>query len=221
MRFSDLKKKEFGPTSRRLFLALALLPLILLIVDGIRFSVDVPFWDQWNFVPVLGKSFEAGISFPDLWALHNEHRLFFPRLVMLGFAHLSGCDISWELALDILLAAATLILVLSRAKKVFSLLGLRGLFWIAPAISLLAFSLHQGENWVWGWQIQVFLNALAVVAGFLFLTSPEFNWGNFLGGAVCGVVATYSYANGLTFWPLGFLSLAAVSYSGPRKKRRP
>jgi len=219
MRFLDLKKKGFGPLSRALFFALALLPLVLLIVNVIRFCVDVPFWDQWNFVPLLGKSFEGEISFLDLWALHNEHRLFFPRLIMLGFAHLSGYDISWELALTIVLAAAIFVLVLRRARKVFSLLGLQG-FWIAPALSLLAFSLHQGENWVWGWQIQVFLNVLAVAAGLLFLTSPGFNWGKFFGGAVCGVVATYSFANGLAYWPLALLGLAGGAYSGLRKKKK-
>jgi len=137
---------------------------------------------------------------------------------MLGFARLSGYDISWELALSILLAAAIFILVLRRARKVFSLLGFQGFFWIAPALSLLAFSLHQGENWVWGWQIQIFLNVLAVAAGLLFLTSPGFNWGKFFGGTVCGVVATYSFANGLAYWPLAFLGLMGGTYSGPRKK---
>jgi hypothetical protein len=218
MKFLGSGKTWFNSPARVLLLALTLVPLTVLIVDVIRYKVDVPFWDQWNFVPLLGKSFEGGISFGDLWALHNEHRLFFPRLIMLGLAHLSGYNISYELALNILLAAAIFFLVLRRAKKVFSLLGSPGFPWVAPILSLLAFSLHQGENWVWGWQVQIFLNVLAVVAGFMILASPEFKWINLFGGGVCGVVAAYSYANGLAYWLLGFFCLLLVSYSSTRTK---
>lgn len=218
MKFLGAEKKWFNSPARILLLALTLVPLIVLIVAVIRYKVDVPFWDQWNFVPLLGKSFEGGISFEDLWAPHNEHRLFFPRLIMLGLAHLSRYNISCELALNILLAAGMFILVLGRAKKVFSLLSSPGFPWVAPILSLVAFSLHQGENWVWGWQVQIFLNVLAVVAGFMILASPEFKWRNFFGGAVCGLVAAYSYANGLAYWLLGALCLLLVSYSSPRIK---
>lgn len=212
------EKKWFNSPARILLFALTLVPLIFLIVSVIRCHVDVPFWDQWNFVPLLGKSFERGSSFEDLRALHNEHRLFFPRLIMLALAHLSGYNISCELACSILLAAGMFFLVLGRVKKIFSLLGSPGFPWVGPILSLVAFSLHQGENWVWGWQIQIFLNVLAVVAGLMILTSPEFNWRNFFGGAACGVVATYSYANGLAYWLLGFLALLLISYSSRRRK---
>lgn len=218
MRFLGHEKKWFNSLARILLLGLTFIPFIVLIVVVIRHNVDVPFWDQWNFVPLLGKSFEGGISFNDLWALHNEHRLFFPRLIMLGLAHLSGYNISCELACSILLAAGMFIFVLGRVKKIFSLLGSSGFPWVGPILSLVAFSLHQGENWVWGWQIQIFLNVLAVVAGLMILTSPEFSWRNFFGGAACGVVATYSYANGLAYWPLGFLALLLISYGSRRKK---
>jgi len=181
--------------------------------------VDVPFWDQWNFVPLLGKSLEGGISFADLWAPHNEHRLFFPRLIMLGLAHLGGYSISWELAFSVLLAVGIFILVFFRARKIFSLSGSPGFPWVAAALSLLAFSLHQGENWVWGWQIQVFLNVLAVVLGFVILAGPELRWRNFAGAVACGVVATFSYANGLAYWPLAFLALL-LAPSASRRRRR-
>jgi hypothetical protein len=212
------EKKWFKAVRPILLLALTLVPLIILITQVSRCHVDVPFWDQWNFVPLLGKSYEGGISFADLWAPHNEHRLFFPRLIMLGLAHLSGYNISYELIFSILLAVGIFIFVFFRTKKTFSLLGSPGFPWITTVLSLLVFSLHQGENWVWGWQIQIFLNVLAVVLGLVVLASPELRWGNFAVGVACGIVATFSYANGLAYWPLAFLALLLVPSASRRRK---
>jgi hypothetical protein len=213
-------EKKWGKAVRAIFLfALTMVPLVILIAQLSRCHVDVPFWDQWNFVPLLGKSFEEGISFADLWAPHNEHRLFFPRLIMLGLAHLSRYNIAYELSFSIALALGIFILVFWRARKIFSLVGYPGFPWIAAVLSLLAFSLHQGENWVWGWQIQVFLNVLAVVLGLIVLASPELRWRHFVGGAACGVVATFSYANGLAYWPIAFLALLLAPSASRRRKR--
>lgn len=213
------EKKWFRAVWPILLLALTLVPLVILITQVSRYHVDVPFWDQWNFVPLLGKSFEGGISFADLWAPHNEHRLFFPRLIMLGLAHLSRYNIAYELSFSILLAVGIFILVFFRARKIFSLLGSPGFPWVAAVLSLLTFSLHQGENWVWGWQIQVFLNVLAVVMGLVVLASPELSWRNFAVAVACGVVATLSYANGLAYWPLAFLALLLAPSASRRRKR--
>ncbi|MDH7512445.1 MAG: hypothetical protein QHH14_05820 [Clostridiales bacterium] len=212
-------KKWFKAVWSIFLIALTLVPLVILTTQVSRYHVDVPFWDQWNFVPLLGKSFEQGVSFSDLWALHNEHRLFFPRLIMLGFSHLSRYNICWELVFSILLAVGIFIIVFFQAKKVFLLLGSPGFPWVAPILSLLAFSLHQGENWVWGWQIQIFLNVLAVVMGLVILAMPEFRWRNLAAGVACGVVATFSYANGLAYWPVAFLALLLAPSPSRRRKR--
>ena len=205
--------------TRTLLVLLTLAPLIILIVTVARFGVDVPFWDQWNFVPLLGKSMEWGVSLEDLWRLHNEHRLFFPRLIMLGLAHLSAYSINYEVALILLLAVGIFLLVLVQLREALKDLKVTGFVWVIPVLSLLAFSLHQGENWVWGWQIQIFLNILAVVAGFMFLFRPRLAWPSLAASLVCGIVATYSYANGLTYWIIGFLGLLLVPSVGKNKKR--
>jgi hypothetical protein len=138
---------------------------------------------------------------------------------MLGLAHLSRYNIAYELSFSILLALGIFILVFWRARKIFSLAGYPGFPWVAAVLSLLAFSLHQGENWVWGWQIQIFLNVLAVVMGIVVLASPELKWRNFAVAAACGFVATFSYANGLAYWPLAFVALLLAPSASRRRKR--
>ena len=68
---------------------LTLLPPSYLLYLIARWGVDLPFWDQWEFVPLLEKMAGADLQLQDLTARHNEHRIFFPRLVMLALAWLS------------------------------------------------------------------------------------------------------------------------------------
>ncbi len=206
--------------SRLAVLALALLPLFVLVLNIAEFYVDVPFWDQWNFVPLLGKSYEQGVTLTDLWGQHNEHRLFFPRLIMLGLAHASHYNIVWELAVIILLAAGIFVLLWYQLYRTADALGVSGFPWAVPVISLLVFSLGQAENWLWGWQIQIFLNVLAVVAGLVLLARSPFRWGKYWGALGCGILATYSFANGLIFWLLGLLSLILIPMRDKRQKKR-
>jgi hypothetical protein len=225
--FQPLKKRAGGPgaakrraVSRLAVLILALLPLLILIVHVAQYHVDVPFWDQWNFVPLLGKSYEQGITLGDLWGLHNEHRLLFPRLIMLGLAHISGYNIVLELVVIILLAVATFIVLWYQYSRTAGVLGYSGFPWVVPVFSLLVFTHSQAENWLWGWQIQIFLNVLAVVAGLVCLGSRPFRWKKYWAALGCGILATYSFANGLVFWPLGFLGLVLVSWRSKLQKKR-
>lgn len=214
------RKTGRGALLRLVILLLSLIPFVILTVHVAGYHVDVPFWDQWNFVPLLGASYEQGITLADLWSQHNEHRLLFPRLIMLGLAHASSYNIVWELAVILLLAAATFALLWHQFFKSAGALGIVGFPWAVPILSLLVFGLDQAENWLWGWQIQIFLNVLAAVAGFILISHGPFRWRRYAGAMGCGIVATYSFANGLLFWPLGFLALILISYKKRRQRRR-
>jgi len=201
-------------------LILALLPLFILVLNVAEYHVDVPFWDQWNFIPLLGQSYEQGVTLADLCGQHNEHRLLFPRLIMLGLARASRYNIVWELVVIILLASATFALLRHQFLKTAGALGYSGFPWPMPVISLLVFTLGQAENWLWGWQIQIFLNVLAVVAGIVLLGSRPFRWGKYWYALGCGILATYSFANGLLFWPLGFLALILIPFENGRQRKQ-
>ena len=87
------------------------------------------------------------------------------------------------------------------------LLNLGSLRWAVPAISLIVFSVSQYQNWLWGWQIQMLLALFSVVAGLVLLANGMFSWGKFVVSALLGIIATYSFANGGLFWPIGLLIL--------------
>ncbi len=242
--------------SNKTSIVLSILPLVFLTLIVFHFSTDLPYWDQWEFVPLLEKSYQGTLSFNDFWVPHNEHRPVFPRLIMLGLARLTNWNIRYELAVNILLAIGiytvimkSIILLAGDATSRRSSRGEAMLFEHAHGLesrfdrdefgkcrkivwptlasaavytsALIIFSLTQWENWVWGWQIQVFLNVFAVCLGFYFLirsthsthsvNSVQASSGqskiNFIASIICGIVATFSFANGLLFWPIGFFIL--------------
>lgn len=199
---------------------LALVPLVILVHEVGHYAVDIPFWDQWNFVPLLGRAFAGELNLSDLWQQHIEHRPVFPRLLMIGLARLSGYNIFFELGANIVIATAILILIISQFLRIAKTLE-RGFFpWTIPIFSLLIYSLNQGENWLWGWQLQIFLNILAVVAGCLSFaeTGQRSTWLK-LGSAMgAGGIAAYSFANGLLFWPLGLVALLIQPWRGQKQK---
>ncbi len=161
-----------------------------------RWGVDVPFWDQWVLIHHLTAWHDGDLSFAELWRSHNEHRILAPKLVMLALAQLSAWDIRYELWANVVLAAAFWLVYLRFVLRVAG----RVPPWLIALSSLSVFGLGQWENWTWGWQIQIFLNVLAVTAGFLFLLGKS-RWRLGL-AAASGIVATLSFGAGLLFWPL-------------------
>src|SRR4029453_9266920 len=75
-----------------LLILLGVLPAALLLADIHSFAVNVPFMDDWQFVPLLEKAKEGTLSFQDLWAPHDEHRLLLPRMMIIVSMFASASD---------------------------------------------------------------------------------------------------------------------------------
>jgi len=204
---------------KSILIVLSVVPLIFLVSQIHKYKVDVPVWDQWDFVPVLEKTYEQNLTFKDLWEPHNEHRLFFPRIVMIILADISDWNLSYELYFNVVLAFGIFLLLayqvkttLASSKKFISL-------WIIPAISIIVFSLNQWENWLWGWNIQILLNIFSVVGAVVLLANLNLNWGKFILAVLLTTIATYSYANGLIFWLIGIIILFLLPLPDSKKKK--
>jgi hypothetical protein len=198
-------------TPRALPWLLALAPPLCLAGLVATHGVDVPFWDQWEFVGLLDRAHQGFPTLADLAVQHNEHRPFFPRLLMLALALPSGWNIRLELGLNLVLAALLFAVWVRLAAATARRAGLEPCPWLVPALSLAVFSLAQSENWTWGWQIQIFLNVLAVVLGFALLGGPPLAPARLAAAIACGVVASFSFSNGLLYWPIGLAVLAATA----------
>jgi hypothetical protein len=194
------------------YVGLTFVPLFCLLVFVRSYYVDLPHWDQWlDEAPLIAELYAGTLAWQDLWAQHNEHRPFFARLVWISLARLTGWNIGYELAVSILFAVGTLGVLLYRFSSTMATLGYPRINWVWPLVSLIGFSLTQRGNWLWGFQIPLFMNIFAVVTGLFLLGQPHLRPWSFALALFLGVVATYTITNGILYWGLG-LGILLMKY---------
>lgn len=208
------------PKLRYAVIVLSLAPIVTVALYIYVLGLNVPYWDQWEVVPLLVKAQTGTLQFGDLMAQHTMHRPVVPRLLWLALARLTHYNTNAELWLNFVLALATLWIFLSyswrfwREQAVPQLL----VYMLTPVLCLLIFNLVQWESWLIGFQTVMYLAVLCVMAGFALLAGATgtLTWGRLLGALLLGVIATYSSSNALLYWPIG---LALVVLNGARAQR--
>jgi hypothetical protein len=206
---------RFLPAKQSAYLIAAYaIPLLITVLFIIKYSYNLPIWDQWELVPYLEKIQRGeSISLAQLAEQHNEHRLLFPRLIMLALAQSTYWNVNYEVLTGFIFFSFTSLLIFFSITELFDLIRYTrryktGLFISFLLSAILYFSLSQSQNLLWGWQLQIFLDVLCVVAGAFYLTRGDsVQWKQIALGLVLGVIATFSFANGLTYWLVGGLIL--------------
>ena len=150
---------------------LYLIPVLLLIGFVANFSVNVPVDDEWRLASLFQKIAQGNVTFKDFWALHSNHRIVFPKIIIAVLAFASRWNINYQLCLSIGLAAITFIAMYKlssmQVKKVAD-----DLWHLANILTcILLCSLVQHENWLWGFQLAWFFVNLCFVAAVYALSS--------------------------------------------------
>ena len=193
------------PARQVVWALVALAPALLTLFFICRYGVNVPHWDQWEFVALLEKAYAGKLSLADLFSQHNEHRLFFPRLFMLPLAAVSHYNTLLEMYFGWLLLLLCSVVIFCAYRQKFGL-SESTLLRFVP-VTWLLFSWRQYENLLWGWQITFFMTAFAVVLTHYLLTSSK-GLDKYLFLAIgSGIVASFSNSNGLLVWPIGLLQI--------------
>lgn len=192
------------PAKKIMFLSLV--PIAIVSVYVFLFGLNIPFLDQWEVVGLLEKQQQGGLSFSDLLAQHNEHRPFFPRLIWIVLAGFTQYNVNAQLWANLLIAIGTLVFFVSRSIRTWEQCRVRAPSFLIPLLSLLVFNLGQRESWLQGIQTIMFLGTACVIIG-LFLLAESSAWSRFWGAILLGGVSTFSMANGLLYWPIGFIVL--------------
>ena len=182
-----------------LWILLSLVPVLFLITCVSLHHAHVPYWNLWELLPLIEEYHQENVSPYTLCRQHNEHRLVFPKFIILIPADLTHWNISFELAVNIVLAVGMFLLLALLIKRTAKTRTPPEKAWIFPIVSLLVFSLIQWEKWIWGWQIQIFLITLAFLGVVLLLTRPGLNGIGMASSILLGIIANFSFANGLFF----------------------
>lgn len=186
-----------------LFIYLCILPIIFGALYIWLFGINVVFWDQWELVTLIEKMYTGHITFGDIFAQHNEHRILFPRIIMLALADITHYNTIAEMYFSWILVIFTLIFIFIIFKKDH---GNSPSTWMMfVPIAWLMFSFRQLENILWGWQIQIYLAALGIILSIYFLERSEKINVIFFMAIASGLVSSFSFANGLVVWFAGIV----------------
>lgn len=178
-----------------------LMPFFLLLFFVVKFSVNVPFNDEWSLVDFFGKLQSNTLNFADLWSLHNDHRMVFPKLIFIIVGITTHWNVTIEMYLSVFFTGLTCYLILkisdnnSTKNKLFTYLS-------NLITTILIFSLIQIENWLWGFQVAwLWINLWLMFAIFILTLPKNFNSKyKILLAALSCFIASFSSAHGLFTW---------------------
>jgi hypothetical protein len=184
---------------KTLFIFLGVLPALLLLADIRDFAVNVPFMDDWQFVPLLEKARSGTLTFQDLWAPHDEHRLLLPRIIIIASMFATGGDYRVQsyitFAVVAIISACLLWLMIRLNENRNSVLGT----WALANIAL--FSPIQFHNWLWPMQFAYFLPYTFLALCFCALYARVPALPKFVLAAVFALAGNYSFVQGNLIWP--------------------
>ncbi|NES77394.1 MULTISPECIES: hypothetical protein [unclassified Okeania] len=200
---SPISKKIFKNNFQLLnwiSIVLVILPAVAMGILILTYSVNMPYWDQWNLMPQLFiKISQNSLSWQDLIAQHNESRKLFPRLIFLGLAYLTNWDVRYEMLVIFILACLVSVNIY-RLNRLTVNANLLTTSLIAFLTNILIFSPIQYDNWFWGIQLVVLMPIACITTGISVVYSHFHTRYKFLICMMLCIISTFSYSNGMIAW---------------------
>jgi hypothetical protein len=161
-------------------------------------AVNVPFMDDWQFIPLLEKASQGQLTFADLWAPHDEHRLLIPRIVIIGSMFAFKGDYRMQCCISFLVVE---IISLCFLWLLIRLNGERLGVWVTWSLANLAlFSPIQSHNWIRPMQFAYFLPYTFLALCICALYLPIGAGSKFAAAAIFALAGNYSFVQGNLIW---------------------
>ena len=194
------------------YLSLSALPLAVLAFLMVRYAVDIPFWDEWSTAELMQKYHNGTLSFMDFFANHNEHRIITGKFIMFISALLTDWNLYVNLVINVLFAAVSSVVVYYALDKTSLARTKKDILYFVSAF--LIFSFNQHHNFLWGFQMQIFMSVCFNLLALALIAYPRC----VIPAALSAWIATFSFANGMLIWPCGAVLL--IAYPGLKDKYR-
>ncbi|WP_231957380.1 hypothetical protein [Paraburkholderia tropica] len=205
----SISKSKNHTTWSLLVLLLGALTFVTTCLGVIRQFSPVPFGDQWD--GTLGFYMQA-LEHPcaAFFGLHNEHRLFFSRLIFFADVRYFGGRNVLDLTANIVLAALLALLIYRIAMRHAGQSRQTRMVAAGAALAF-CFSWMQVENFSWGFQSQWFAVYLFGLCAFHALdlselarqrAAPTVSFGWFATAIGAAVMAALSMASGVLVAPV-------------------
>lgn len=200
-----------------IIIALLIAPLIIGAIYIRTYGVNVPYWDQWDTVPIfLEKIYNSKLTFFDLLAQHNESRPFFPNVVMIILAKFTHYNVLYEMYLMYVFYCISFIilcLIYIRDHPISKSSCLKFI-----PVSFFFFNLFQISNVLYGVRIGQSMEILGLISAvYLIDTSRNLDL-KFLSSIIAAIISTFSFVAGLSIWPV-CLTLIYLKDSEQKRKK--
>jgi hypothetical protein len=190
----------------------SLVPVALWFLWLILFVKDYPFGDDWTLLKFYDQYVNGNLTFSHVWQQHNEHRIVFPKLIIILLQALSHYAIYPVIILNIVLAAASFLILGHHVAKAYPMSGVhKGLLY--AVLGLILFSMNQYEAVFWGVCLSWYMNTFLAMLGFYVASTIEKDSYPLLFVIfLCGVGTLFSSGNGLLYWPVVAAILAVKRF---------
>ena len=216
------KPNKTNAANKLLKLLILSTPVLFGLFIIIRYGLNVPFGDERDNIEFINSVLERGLRFNDLFIQHNEHRIFFPRLIFLVVGVLTHYNVKVLLYVSWVFTAATYFVYLRYLKQsASSSQGLEstGQRWertlIGVAIGFCVFHVIQEENILWGFQVAWYMLLFFLVSSFYcfhrWVITRKCVY--FVFAILLGITSVFSSMHGLFVFPviLGVMLLLWLS----------
>jgi len=187
-----------------------LLPILYGIIFVAIYGVNVIFWDEWDLVRLYDYFEQNGwfniSSIKMLFSQHNEHRILFPRLIMLISHKLTHFNVKICMFITQMMVIAvygTCIRYFKKQREICTGSSDDFVMILFVLLSGIAcFSSTQYENFLWGFQVTFYMGIFAAVMSiYYFYTYILYNSEKYvILSLVFGFIASFSCLQGLAVW---------------------
>lgn len=220
----NVRSKNIQSLYRIVLLFCGLTPIILSVWLVARYGVNVIYWDEWIIAPLLEKLTAGELTATDLFEAHNQHRQFFPRLIVVVLTWVTKNYSSIAL---LYIGQMSLFMglwaILAQARRQFRLTHSALLLWFLP-IPFLLFNWRQWENLLWSFQLAYLLPLSCTFVSLHALQHAQDhpltlkNSRHLLSAILFATIATYSTMTGIFVWVAGACQIAVQNMSRTRLK---
>lgn len=183
---------------------------LLVLGFALHYHYRAPFHDHWDIVPLYAAWQNGELAFGDLFALHGNHWHASGYLVQLGLSPWTGMTHGAEALASVSFAGlgfVALARLIDRAGR--RLDRPQATAWAMGLAAFLFFSLDQAANWLWGWQVAVFISLAGALWTIERLTKTAPRISNTLLAAMAAALAIYAFGTSWVLLPIGFVLLFA------------
>jgi hypothetical protein len=214
----NIKNQTFKSTFEwSIIIALLIAPLIIGAIYIRTYGVNVPYWDQWDTIPIfLEKLYSSKLTFFDLIAQHNESRPFFPNIVMIILAKFTHYNVLYEMYFMYAFYCVSFVILCLMYVRDHHISKSSCLKFIP--VSLFFFNLFQISNMLSGVRIGQSMEIFGLISS-LYLIDKSKNFDlRFLSSIIAAIISTFSFVAGLSTWPV-CLTLICLKDSEQKRKK--